>query len=341
MRIVIDAMGGDHAPDSVVMGAVHAVKDFNAELVLVGKGEEILAALSRCKLDTLPKGIEIANAEDAVDMHDDPATVVKTRKDSSMIVGLKMLAEGKGDAFISAGSTGALLTASTLIVKRIRGIRRAALAPILPTATGHCILIDCGANAECTPELLVQFACMGSQFAKSELKIERPRVGLLNNGAEDTKGLPLHKATYPLLQELSDKGIIHFVGNVEGRDVPLGGADVVVTDGFSGNILLKSVEGTAKFMSGQMKEMFNKNIFTKIAALLCKDGLGKIKKTMDYRLVGGTPLLGISKPVIKTHGSSDELAIYHAIRLAIATVDGDVVTTIKNSVALTSAAKES
>lgn len=340
MRIIIDAMGGDHAPDAIVAGTVRAAKEFDAELVLVGRGAEVLQALEKQGITNLPKGMEVANAEDVVDMHDDPATVVRKRRDSSMVVGLRMLSEDKGDAFISAGSTGALLAAATLIVKRIPGIRRAAMAPTIPTAAGRCVLVDCGATAECTPEFLQQFACMGSYLAKATLGIQEPRVGLLNIGSEDTKGTELQRGAYLLLQELHDTGTIRFIGNIEARDVPLGGADVVVADGFSGNVLLKSIEGTAKFMSDQLKKIFMKNTLTKVSALFCKSGISDLKRMMDYREVGGTPFLGITKPVIKAHGSSDELAIYNAIRQAIAVVQADLTTAIEENVASKSIRKE-
>ena len=328
MRIIIDAMGGDNAPGAIVAGAVRAARELDTELVLVGRGAEILQALEKQGIATLPKGMEVANAEDVVDMHDDPATVVRKRRDSSMVVGLRMLAEEKGDAFISAGSTGALLSAATLIVKRIPGIRRAAMAPVLPTAAGRCVLIDCGANAECTPEFLLQFACMGAFYAKRSLGMENPRVGLLNIGAEDTKGTELQREAHRLLQQLSERGTIRFIGNVEARDVPLGAADVVVADGFSGNILLKTMEGTAKFMSAQLKSIFMRNLLTKLSALFCRSGVQKLRRMMDYREVGGTPFLGITKPIIKAHGSSDELAIYNAVRQAADAVRGDLAAAI-------------
>ena len=324
MRIIIDAMGGDHAPAAVVAGAVRAARTVDAELVLVGRGAEILQELEKNGIQNLPKGMEIAHAEDVVDMHDDPATVVRKRRDSSMVAGLRMLAEDKGDAMISAGSTGALLAASTLIVKRIPGIRRAAMAPTLPTAGGKCVLIDCGANAESTPEFLLQFACMGSFYAQSVLGIEQPRVGLLNIGTEDTKGTELQKQAYALLQASDAGGVIQFIGNMEARDVLLGGADVIVADGFSGNILLKSIEGTAKFMSDGLKHIFMRNIWTKLSALFCRQGIGALKRKMDYREVGGTPFLGISKPIIKAHGSSDALAIERAISQAVSAVQGNL-----------------
>ena len=321
MRILIDAMGGDHAPEAIVQGAIDAAKEFGVQIVLVGRGEAILKSLNTLGLDTLPKGVEVANADDVVDMHDDPATVIRARKDSSMVVGLRMLAAGEGDAFISAGSTGALLTAATLIVKRVKGIRRAAFCPEIPTEN-KTLLIDCGANAECTPEFLLQFAFLGTLYAKNVQKKIQPKVGLLNIGTEDSKGTELQKQTYSLLENAKTQGLLNFIGNVEARDVLLGDVDVVVADGFSGNILLKSIEGTAAYMSGMLKQMFKKSLKTKIAALLCKGGLMDFKKRMDYREVGGTMLLGISRPVIKAHGSSDARAIRSAVRQAMEAVDG-------------------
>lgn len=332
MRIILDAMGGDNAPDAVILGAVRAANEFTAELVLVGRGAELLEALKRQNIATLPKGMELANAEDVVDMHDDPAKVIRKRRDSSMVVGLRMLAEGGGDAFISAGSTGALLSASSLIVRRIPGIRRAALAPVIPTAEGHCVLIDGGGTIECRPEFLAQFACMGSLFSKSILGIPEPRVGLLNIGGEDSKGTALQKESCELLRELDRSGLIHFTGNIEARAVPLGGVDVVVSDGFSGNVLLKSIEGTAQFMSQQIKKIFTRNLLTRLGAVFCKTGLEELKAMSDYRTVGGTPLLGISKPVIKAHGSSDELAVFHAVRQAIDAVRSDLAGTIRDNI---------
>lgn len=322
MRILIDAMGGDNAPNAIVQGAIDAAKEFDVQIVLVGQGAAILKSLSSLGLDTLPKGVEVANADDVVDMHDDPATVVRARKDSSMVVGLRMLANGEGDAFISAGSTGALLTAATLVVKRVKGIRRAALCPELPT-DNKALLIDCGANAECTPEFLLQFAFLGSLYAKKVQGKATPTVGLLNIGAEDTKGTALHKEVYGLLEKAHEQGLVNFTGNVEARDVPLGAVDVVVADGFSGNILLKTMEGTATFMAGMMKSMFKKNILTKVAALICNDGIKSFKKRMDYREVGGTMMLGITKPVIKAHGSSDARAIRSAVKQAMEVAGSD------------------
>ena len=318
MKIILDAMGGDHAPLAPVMGAVDAVKDFGAQVVLVGREAEILQTLRDNGIEQLPAGMSIANAEEIVDMHDDPANVVRKKKDSSMMVALRMVAEGEGDACISAGSTGALLSGATLIVKRVKGIRRAAMGPCMPNkAGGKTVILDCGANAECTPEFLLQFGLVGSLHAKKSLGIENPRVGLLNIGTEDSKGTPLQKEAYGLLKAASEQGIINFIGNIEGRDVLLGEVDVVVCDGFSGNVLLKSIEGTAYFMGSLMKhKIFKRNIFSMIGYLFCKSGVDEVMKMMDYREIGGTQFLGIKKPVIKAHGSSDALAFRNAVRQA-------------------------
>ena len=319
MKIILDAMGGDHAPEAPVLGALQAAKDFGAQIILVGRGEEILGVMKKNGIDTLPDGVEIANADDVVDMHDDPAKVIQKRKNSSMVIGLKLLADGMGDAFISAGSTGALLTGATLLVKRVKGIRRAAMGPELPNkAGGRTVLLDCGANAECTPEFLLQFGLIGSLHAKKSLGIENPRVGLLNIGTEDSKGTPLQKEAYGLLTDAASKGLLNFIGNIEARDVLLGEVDVVVCDGFSGNVLLKSIEGTAYFMGSLMKhKIFKRNIFSMLGYLFCKKGVKEVFGMMDYREIGGTQFLGIKKPVIKAHGSSDQRAFRNAVRQAM------------------------
>ena len=334
MKIILDAMGGDLAPEAPVRGAIDAAKAYGVEIVLLGRGEEILEVLKKQGIDNLPAGMEIANADDVVDMHDDPASVIHKRKNSSMIVGLKMLADGKGDAFVSAGSTGALLTGATLLVKRVKGIRRAAMAPAVPTKAGSKVVIcDCGANAECTPEFLLQFGLVGSAYVHNVLGVAQPRVGLLNIGTEDSKGTSLQKEAYSLLQSANDKGLIHFVGNVEARAVPLGEVDVVVCDGFSGNVLLKSIEGTAMFMGSMLKRMFKKNLFSKIGYLLCKSGVGEIAKLLDYREIGGTQFLGIKKPVIKAHGSSDALAFRNAVKQAMTAAEGNFTSQLEQSLA--------
>ena len=333
MKIIVDAMGGDNAPQAPVLGALDAVKKFGAQVVLVGRGEEILNVLKNKGISDLPEGVEIAHADDVVDMHDDPAAVVHKRKNSSMVVGLRLLADGQGDAFLSAGSTGALLTGATLIVKRVKGMRRAAMCPAMPNkAGGKTLSVDCGANAECTPEFLLQFGLVGSLYAQKNFGVEAPRVGLLNIGTEDSKGTPLQKEAYGLLKNAAEQGLLNFIGNVEAREVLHGGVDVVVCDGFSGNVLLKSIEGTAMFMGSLMKhKIFKRNIFSMLGYLLCKPGVSEVMGMMDYREVGGTQFLGIRKPVIKAHGSSDELAFCNGIRQAMAAASQDFTAQLEQS----------
>ena len=341
MKIILDVMGGDHAPEAPVMGAIQAAKDFGAEITLVGRGEAILEVMKKHGIDTLPNGMEIANADDVVDMHDDPMDVVRKRKGSSMMVGLKMLSDGLGDAFVSAGSTGALLTGATLIVKRVKGIRRAAMGPCMPTKTGGKVVIcDCGANAECTPEFLLQFGIVGNLYAKKVLGVANPRVGLLNIGTEDSKGTQLQRDAYALLTDAANRGVLNFVGNVEGRSVPLGEVDVVVCDGFNGNVLIKSIEGTAMFMGSVLKKMFKKNVLTMVAALLVKSGINDLMKLLDYREIGGTQFLGIKKPVIKAHGSSDELAFRNAVRQAMEAAENNVAAELESELQKLAANKE-
>ena len=324
MKIILDAMGGDNAPEATVLGAIDANKAFGHQVTLVGRGEEILEVLKKHNIENLPEGIVIHHADDVVDMHDDPASVIHKRKNSSMILGLRMLAEGEGDAFVSAGSTGALLTGATLIGKRVKGVRRAAMGPAFPNkAGGRTIICDCGANAECTPEFLLQFALMGTLFAKKNWGLENPKVGLLNIGTEDSKGTKLQKDALVLLKNAHDKGLINFVGNIEGRDVPLGTVDVCVCDGFSGNVLLKTIEGTAMFMGSVVSKMFKKNAISKLAAALVMKDIKAFKKLLDYREIGGTQFLGIKKAVIKAHGSSDVLAFRNAINQAAKAAEAD------------------
>ena len=317
MKIIVDAMGGDNAPQAPVLGAIQANKAYGVDITLVGRGEDILKVLADNGIADLPAGVEVAHASEVVEICDNPATAFREKKDSSLTVGLNLLKSGAGDAFVSAGSTGALLAGATLLVKRIKGIRRAALAPVVPTGNGGAVLIDCGANAECPPEYLLQFAYMGSYYAEHVLGRPEPRVGLLNIGAEPSKGTDLQREAYGLLQKAAAEGRINFVGNVEAREAVSGSVDVIVSDGYSGNIFLKTMEGVGIFMGREIKKMFLKSLKTKIAALLVKDGLRQFKKLMDAGEVGGTPLMGISKPVIKAHGSSDGFAMKNAIRQAM------------------------
>ena len=328
MKIIIDAMGGDNAPAAVVKGAVRAKKELGVDIVLVGREEDVKA----CLADEGCSDIEIVDAREVVTMEDDPSTATRRKKDSSMTVALNLLKDGKGDAVVSAGSTGALLTGATLIVKRIRGIRRAALAPVLPAGEHGIMLIDCGANVECTPEYLLQFAYMGSFYAKKLMGCDNPRVGLLNVGTEDTKGGELQHQSFELLKKAHEEGRINFVGNVEGTGVFAGAADVVVTDGFTGNVLLKATEGCIKFMMTQLKGVFYKNTKNKLAAAVLKSDLAQMKRSMDVNEVGGTALIGISKPVIKAHGSSDDKSIFAAIRQAVKVVDSGIIADIDSNI---------
>ena len=334
MKIIVDAMGGDNAPVSNVRGALAAVRELGVEVILVGRGEDILKVLKEDGIGELPPGLEIVHASEVVEMCDNPATAFKEKKDSSLTVGLNLLKNGDGAAFVSAGSTGALLSAATLMVKRIRGIRRAAMAPVVPTGNGGAVLIDAGANVKCPPEYLIQFAYMGSYYAEHVLGRPQPKVGLLNIGVEPSKGTELQTTVYPLLKQAGEEGRICFVGNIEAREAVEGAVDVIVADGYSGNIFLKTMEGTGLFLAKEIKGIFVKNLMTKLAAALVSDGLKKFKKLMSSSEVGGTALLGISKPVIKAHGSSDAYAIKNAIRQANQFASSGIIGNISDNIDL-------
>ena len=334
MKIIVDAMGGDNAPLEIVKGALAGQKHWGVDIVLTGDEAAIREALTRCGQPEVPAGMEIISTSQTVEMCDDPATVFRRKKDTSMGVGLTMLREGQGDALVSAGSTGALLTGATLITKRIHGIRRAAMAPVIPTTTGQAVLIDCGANAECTPEYLVQFAYLGNFYAQQVLGLAKPRVGLLNIGAEDSKGTDLHKQTLARLRQAAEEGHLHFVGNIEAKEAIKGGCDVIVTDGFSGNILLKTMEGVGSFAGSALKGMFKKNLLTKLAALAVMPGLNDFKAKLDPNKVGGTAFIGIARPVIKAHGASNAEAIENAIGQAAAFARSGLIEKIEENVNL-------
>jgi len=321
LRIIVDAMGGDNAPAEIVKGSILAAKDFDIEIIFVGDKPEIEKHLNGSS-----KNISIIHTTEVITCEDEPTTSIRTKKDSSMVVGMKLLAEGGGDAFVSAGSTGAIITGATLIVKRIKGIRRVALAPLIPANGKSTLLIDCGANADCTPEFLEQFAIMGNAYAKAVLNVQNPKIALLNNGDEETKGNELAKNSYQAIKALP----LNFVGNIEARDVLNGNVDVIVTDGFSGNILLKSIEGTAMYFSKNLKEMLTKNIVTKLCAVLLSGGIKDFKKKFDYNEHGGAPILGADGVVIKAHGSSGSLAFYNAIRQAKKFAETKVILSIKD-----------
>ena len=322
MNIVIDAMGGDYAPKAPVEGAIAALRGRPGfHVTLVGKGEILLETLKELGHNELPQGLELRNAEEVIEICDDPSNAFRKKKDSSMTVGLTMVKQGEGDAFVCAGSTGALLSAATLLVGRIRGIRRAAMAPVIPTTGKGAILIDCGANADCTPEYLLQFAYMGSFCAQQMMGIEKPRVGLLNIGAEPSKGTDLQREAHALLTAADGAGRIRFVGNVEAKEaITQDMVDVIVTDGYAGNIFLKTLEGTGSMMGKEIKNVLMTNAFTKLGAMLIMKPLKAFMKKADGNEVGGTPFIGIGKTVIKAHGSANargfENAIYQAVNYA-------------------------
>ncbi len=329
MRIIIDAMGGDNAPGEIVKGALNAAASHPEwEIALVGREAEIRSAMG----GPAPANVLVVNASEVIEICDDPAMAFKQKKDSSITVGLNLLKSGEGDAFVSAGSTGALLSAATLLVKRVRGIRRAAMCPVIPTAGGQAVLIDCGANAECSVEYLVQFAYLGSFYASHVLGIENPRVGLLNIGAEPSKGDTLRLETWPVLQAAGERGEINFIGNIEAKEAIKGGCDVIVADGYSGNIMLKTIEGVGSYLGGEVKKLFLHSLMTKVAGLLVKSGLRSFKEQLDPDRVGGTAFLGISKPVIKAHGSSGAKAIENAVYQAARVAQSGIIAEIEANV---------
>lgn len=333
MKIIVDAFGGDNAPLEVLKGAAEAVQKLDVEVVLTGN-EKIIRETAEKNGISLDK-ISIIHTESVIDIHEEPTAVIKEKDDCSMAVGLKALAEGKGDAFVSAGSTGALVVGATFIAKRIKGVKRAALAPIMPTAKGHMILVDGGANVDCRPEMLVQFGIMGSCYMNKVMGVKSPKVGLVNVGSEDTKGRELELEAYRQFKTAP----VNFYGNLEAREIPFGACEVVVSDGFTGNVLLKLYEGMGSYFSHTLKDMLMTSFGGKIAALMIMKKIKAFKKKMDYTEVGGAVLLGISKPVIKAHGSSNGTAFYNAIRQAKNCVEGKVIEEITSS--LTSIEKKS
>lgn len=323
MKIIIDAMGGDNAPKEILLGAAAAVREYGVEITAVGNEAKITACVQE---NAIPmQGITVVHAREEIAMSDEPTAAIRGKKDSSMVVGLRMLAEGAGDAFVSAGSTGALLAGAVLIVKRLKGVKRPAIATVIPGGQQPYILLDSGANVECRPEMLDAFATMGSVYAEKVLGRKSPSVGLVNNGSEETKGTPDYQAAHALLKENKN---IRFIGNIEPKDIPQGAVDVVVCDGFVGNVVLKLTEGMAKMMAGEVKKVFLKNLGAKLAYLLVKDGMKAFKGKLDADEHGGALLMGVTHPVIKAHGSSNAKAFKNAIRQAKNCVEGSVVDTI-------------
>ena len=324
MRVIVDAFGGDNAPLEVIKGCARAVSELGVNVVLTGSRNKIEKCAAENGISL--SGIEIEHTDDVFDIHEEPKEIIKSGSNSSMALGLRLLSEGKGDAFVSAGSTGALVMGATFIVKRIKGIKRVAPSPVMPADKGSFVLVDAGANTECRPEMLVQFAVMGSAYMEKVMGVKDPKVGLLNIGSEETKGRELEIAAYKLLEESG----LNFVGNIEARDMPKGEVQVVVTDGVTGNIALKLYEGMGSFFSKKLKWIFSG--LGKIGAIVSLGKIKELRRQMDYKEVGGSALLGVKKPVIKAHGSSDATAFFNAVRQAKKIVDGNVIGEIESYV---------
>jgi len=320
MIILLDAMGGDKAPDATIKGAVKAIEQIEAEVLLIGNeqiiNQKVKEFYDKENISEISTRLKIYNTTETIEMEDTPTQAIKHKKDSSMVVGFNLLKEGKGDVFISAGNSGALLTGATLLVGRIKGIDRPALAGILPAYKSRLVLMDCGANTNCKPINILQFAQMASIYLETTIGVKNPKVGLLNIGTEETKGNELTKESYQLLKQKSNELNINFIGNIEGRDAFSGEVDIVVTDGFTGNIFLKAVEGLGKFVKRTLSESLKKNIISKIAALPSMPAIKRFSKSVDYKEYGGALFLGVKKPVVKAHGSSDEKLFEFTIKQA-------------------------
>ena len=316
MKIILDAMGGDNAPDANIKGALKAIDKIKAELILVGKEDVIRSKIKEFtgkEIEEVSDRLKIQNATETIEMEDQPTMAIKHKKDSSMVVGFNMLKQDEGDVFISAGNSGALLAGATLLVGRIKGIDRPALAGILPAYKSQLLLMDCGSNTNCKPLNLLQFAQMSTIYLKNTFGIEKPAIGLLNIGTEITKGNELIRDSYKLITEKSEELGINFVGNVEGRDAFSGKIDALIADGFTGNVFLKTTEGVGKLVKRNLTESFTKNIMTKVSYLTAHGPIKSLSKAMDYKEYGGALILGVQKPVVKAHGSSDEILFEYTI----------------------------
>lgn len=328
MKVILDAYGGDNAPLEIVRGAVEAVRELDVEVVLCGDGPALRELMERDGLSL--DNITFEQAKGDIPVEAEPTEILKSYADCSMAVGMRLLAGGGGDAFVSAGSTGAVVVGATFLVKRIKGIKRPALATVIPAVDGGCyMLLDIGANSECRPEMLTQFGVMGSVYMDRIMGCESPRVGIINIGTEETKGLDLQIEAGMLLKAAP----VNFIGNIEARELPLGGCDVAVADGFTGNIVLKLTEGMGKFISVELKKLLTRSLLSKVAAGMLYKGVTALRASMDYTEYGGAPLLGISKPVIKAHGSSNAKAIKNAVRQAKRCCDNNMIEIIGQSLA--------
>lgn len=334
MKIIVDAFGGDNAPLEILKGCELAVQQLGIEVLLTGREDTIRKVADDNGISL--EHMEIMDCPDVMEMNEAGTEIMRSGKNSSMAVGLQKLAAGDGDAFITAGNSGAVTVGATFLVKRIKGVKRIAFAPVMPDANGSFMLIDGGANVDCKPEMLYQFGIMGSIYMKKVMHIENPRVGLLNVGTEEHKGGDLQHEAFALLKNSS----LNFTGNAEARDVPNGIVDVLVADGFSGNVLLKTFEGTAIMLLHKFKEIFTKSGKNKLAAAMLLKDIGGLKKTMNYKEYGGAPLLGCTKPVFKSHGNADAKTFYNALRLTKSYVEGNVAEEIAGSIAALKQEKE-
>ena len=334
MKIIVDAFGGDNAPLEIMKGCAAAVKGLGVEIMLTGREEEIRRVASENAISL--EGMEIVNAPDVITMEDSAGDIMKSKSGCSMAEGLRRLAAGEGDAFVSGGNSGALVVGASLIVKRIRGVKRIAFAPIIPNAKGCFMLIDCGANVDCKADMLQQFGIMGSIYMQKVMGVSSPRVSLANIGTEDHKGGKLQHEAFALLKNSG----LNFIGNIEARDIPTDAGDVVVSDGFTGNVILKTYEGMAMMLLGKLKTIFMQSTKNKLAAAMVMKDIKKLKANFDYNEYGGAPLMGCVKPVFKTHGSATEKTVYNALRLTKAYVEGHVAEEIASSVAKYRAAEE-
>ncbi len=326
MKIVVDAMGSDRHPQPDVAGAVWAAREHGVEIVLVG--QEAVVEPELAKHDVTGLSISLVQASEIIEMKEHPAQAVKSKKDASMVVGMKMLKQSKVDAFVSAGNSGGVLAAALFYLGRIKGIKRPALSSIFPTAKGYCFMLDLGANTDCKPEYLLQFAIMGDVYAQCVLGIANPRVAIVSNGEEEGKGNMLVQDAYPLLKASG----LNFVGNAEGKDIPAGIADVIVTDGFTGNVIVKLSEGIAGFLLGMIKEEIKSRPLASAGAFLAKPAFDAVRRRLDYREHGGGALLGVDGVVIVAHGRSDSLAMKNAIRLAVQAVQGGAQDAIRSGI---------
>ena len=334
MKIIVDAFGGDHAPLEILKGAMQAVDAYDVDIILTGKEAEIRRCAAENRLQL--RRTRIVDAAQVITMEDDAKSVLRSKKDSSLGVAFQLLKAGEGDALVSAGNTGAVTVGATLITGRIKGVKRPAIASVMPSASKPFLMMDCGANAECKPEFLYQFGLLGSLYMQHVLHVKNPRVALANNGTEPTKGTPTVRAAYDLMTAAP----YNFVGNIEGRQIPFGDADVVVADGFTGNLILKTYEGVAKVLMNEMKGLFKKNAFTLLSALGVSGGLKNMKTKFDYKEYGGAVMLGVQKPVVKAHGSADARTFKNAIKQAVWFLQNDLIGHIETALAAPAASAE-